>query len=83
MSRTFTREEVEQYCLAFRHIDTAIDIVCKDCHGTGIKMYANTSTYNYGIGGSACTNDICDKCWGSGAENRPFRDPRKRGINKP
>lgn len=70
----FTYHEI----LAMRGIFDKEDI-CGDCEGLGIKSYPNTATYmrGSGISGQAFTDDICDKCWGSGNINRPFRDLRK------
>jgi len=43
---------------------------CKGCGGEGRKVYGSTSTYLYGIGGAAMTEDWCDRCWGTGLEHR-------------
>jgi predicted RNase H-like nuclease (RuvC/YqgF family) len=61
--------------LMWRGICTeAGDVVCKECSGSGIKSYANTSTYHHSIGGQAITCDVCDGCWGSGKSNEPFKN---------
>ena len=49
---------------------------CTTCGGTGKKVYASTSTWRGGIGGAAMTEDVCDKCWGSGDELAPGTDLR-------
>lgn len=67
------REEWLERLLEFRNVDTP----CKGCGGAGVKGYANTSTWNHGIGGQMCTSDVCDKCWGSGDANRTWTDLRK------
>lgn len=51
-----------------------IETVCKCCNGTGVITYANTSTWRGGIGGSAMTTDICNRCWGTG-------DIDNKGVN--
>lgn len=45
---------------------------CRLCNGAGSRMYSNTSTWRGGIGGQALTADVCDNCWGSGDEKRPW-----------
>lgn len=45
--------------------------MCKACGGAGRIMYPSAATYRGGIGGSAMTEDVCDRCWGSGDENNP------------
>lgn len=42
---------------------------CQECGGSGVKTYGSTSTWRGGIGGCAMTDDVCDKCWGSGSVN--------------
>ena len=50
---------------------------CADCGGAGVKMYESTSTWRGGIGGAAMTNDVCDKCWGSGDADSPWYSHRE------
>lgn len=47
---------------------------CSACGGPGRRMYPNTATWHRDtqIAGQAFSFDICDKCWGSGDEERPF-----------
>lgn len=54
--------------------------VCKVCVGRGTALYANTSTWRRGIGGSACTVGQCDACWGSGDADNPW--PSIRDLEK-
>ena len=61
--------------LATRDIDIAD--ACKDCAGAGVKTYGSTSTWHGGIGGQAMTNDVCNKCWGSGNKNKPWPSHRE------
>jgi len=51
--------------------------LCRKCQGLGRAGYSNTSTYMHGCGGDMITNDICDQCWGSGDENKPFTNIRE------
>lgn len=75
MIRMAIKEQFEERhledMLNWRNIDTAYDVVCSECHGSGVKTYPSTSTWRGGIGGCAITSDVCDKCWGSGTTNRP------------
>lgn len=55
-------------------------MTCEKCGGTGRCHYPNTATYNSRPGilvGHAFTWDICDLCWGSGNEDRPYKNLRK------
>lgn len=47
-----------------------VDAPCKECNGSGMKVYGSTATWLGGIGGCAMTNDVCDHCWGTGDEHR-------------
>lgn len=49
---------------------------CKKCNGSGKLLYGSTSTWRGGIGGQMMTSAICDKCWGSGNEKRPWLNLR-------
>lgn len=40
---------------------------CDVCLGTGLRTYANTSTWRRGAGGASMTTDVCSSCWGSGS----------------
>ena len=44
--------------------------ICEECGGLGVKVYGDTSTWRGGIGGQAITNDVCNRCWGSGDRDR-------------
>lgn len=59
-----TTEELQ----AYRHID----IICQQCMGWGVITYPTTSTWHGGIGGSAMTPGVCNRCWGSGDAGRPW-----------
>ncbi len=41
------------------------------CGGTGRKCYGSGSTWHGGTSGQVATEDICDRCWGSGDVDRP------------
>lgn len=61
-----------------RYLDwRGVEQPCAACRGTGWKMYANTSTWRGGIGGNAMTRGQCDRCWGSGDEDRPWTNLRQ------
>lgn len=49
-----------------------IDHPCKRCNGSGYIVYGSTSTYWGGIGGAAMTPGVCNLCWGSGDDARPW-----------
>lgn len=50
---------------------------CFMCRGLGTRWYPSTSTWREGMGGASFTVDVCDKCWGSGDEDRPWLDLRE------
>lgn len=52
-------------------------VACPSCSGVGRKGYASTSTWRGGIGGMAITDDVCDKCWGTGRTDRTGANLRK------
>lgn len=41
------------------------------CFGSGRCMYGSTATWRGGVGGQSITEDVCDRCWGSGDESNP------------
>lgn len=50
---------------------------CLKCNGSGVVLYASTSTWRGGMGGSAMTNGVCDSCWGSGNRWEPWDNLRE------
>lgn len=72
--------DTDYYC--FRAIDR--EDRCEGCNGSGTQVYGSTATWCGGIGGAAMTEDVCDKCWGSGKKHRPwpswklYREKEKR-----
>ena len=61
---------------------------CRDCTGAGVKNYASTATWRGGYGGQAFTPDVCDRCWGSGVEGKPWPSHReflavREGLTRP
>lgn len=61
-------DEVKRYRMMFKK-------VCESCRGEGVVIYPNTSTWNRGgISGQMMTEGVCDKCWGTGDEER-------KGVN--
>ncbi len=65
-----------QIVLDMRGVETP----CDECGGLGVKTYDSTATWRGGVGGQALTNDVCDKCWGSGDKHRPW--PSHRSLQK-
>ncbi len=70
------RENMHYDMLLWRGITPDFDKVCRSCSGAGIKVYGSTSTWRGGIGGQMMTSDVCDKCWGSGKEEKPWLSHR-------
>jgi hypothetical protein len=54
-----------------------LENICRGCGGAGKRGYGSTATWHGGMGGQTCTVDICDKCWGSGDDQKPWLDLRK------
>lgn len=52
-------------------------VACCVCHGRGLITYSDTSTWRRGIGGSALTEDVCERCWGSGRADKTGPDLRR------
>lgn len=50
---------------------------CPECQGMGVRSYGSTATWRGGMGGQMITNDVCDRCWGSGDRYRSGCDLRK------
>ncbi|EHP94848.1 hypothetical protein MetexDRAFT_0193 [Methylorubrum extorquens DSM 13060] len=68
-------EGLHRACLDWRGIDP--DEACKECGGSGIKVYGDTSTWRGGVGGQSLTQDVCDHCWGSGNRLQPWMSHRR------
>lgn len=51
--------------------------LCKECGGTGSKVYSNSAMWAGGIGGQTVTVGVCDTCWGSGDMANPWTNIRK------
>lgn len=63
-----------EYFLQIRCVETP----CPKCGGSGVKTYADTSTWRRGgIAGQSLTPDVCDACWGTGDKYRTGADLRK------
>jgi hypothetical protein len=54
-----------------------IEVPCQRCHGSGVRLYGSTSTWQGGAGGAEMTTDVCDQCWGTGDERRKGADLRE------
>lgn len=63
------REREHERFLMWRAIE---DTPCKDCTGSGVKLYGSTSTWRGGAGGQTVTTAVCNKCWGSGSAEQPW-----------
>jgi hypothetical protein len=61
-------DEIYKQFLEWRGIETP----CPVCCGSGQKAYSSTATWRGGMGGNACTQDVCNTCWGSGDRNHPW-----------
>lgn len=68
---------LERYnaCLEWRGINQ--NDACQECGGAGVKAYGSTATWRGGIGGQMITNDVCNKCWGSGSRSLPWPSHRR------
>ena len=74
--KTLDRTQIHAMFLEWRGI--APNDYCRECEGSGRKVYASTTLWRKGIGGAACTPGPCDACWGSGSASYPGVDLRKR-----
>ena len=65
--------------LKWRGIERELgDKPCGSCSGSGVRVYGSTSTWRGGIGGQAVTSDVCDTCWGSGNQSKPWTNLRQK-----
>jgi excinuclease UvrABC ATPase subunit len=55
-----------------------VENACSACSGLGARVYGDTSTWHHGIGGQMMTSGVCDKCWGSGDENKHWTNLRRQ-----
>ncbi len=75
--RRIRREQEPDRMLDWRGIDPVDDLVCTRCGGSGVTAYGSTSTWRGGAGGQTITRGVCDRCWGSGIEDRPWTNLHK------
>lgn len=68
----YSREKLAM--LRFRAIRPGDE--CLKCNGSGVVLYASTSTWRGGMGGASMTADVCDSCWGSGNRYEPWDNLR-------
>lgn len=47
-----------------------VETPCVRCGGAGVRTYATTAGWRGGAGGMTMISDTCDRCWGTGDENR-------------
>lgn len=52
-------------------------VACRHCQGQGRRAYASTAGWRGGIGGQAITDDVCDRCWGTGRSDQTGPDLRR------
>ncbi len=71
------KETLNQYGPSSRIYVLEESDMCRECGGSGYKLYGSTATWRGGIGGQAMTNDVCDYCWGSGSKSNPWPSWRK------
>lgn len=76
------KNRVPQMFLEWRSINTDLDKPCGLCGGSGTTVYGDSSTWRGGGGGQTMTSDICDKCWGSGIEDKPWANLRRISVKK-
>ena len=74
------KDRFDDYCMSWRGLDREADKVCVKCGGSGQRLYSNTSTWRNIAGGQAMTRDVCDRCWGSGDESRPWPSWKERNT---
>lgn len=70
---TVEREGFRDRLLEWRGVETA----CASCGGSGQRAYGSTSTWRGRGGGQSITQDVCDRCWGTGDERRHGADLRE------
>ncbi len=51
-------------------LERNVEKPCQDCNGSGIKTYGNTATWKGSVGGQTPTSATCNRCWGTGDEDR-------------
>jgi hypothetical protein len=78
MSESLTRDQIYARFLEWRGIDPRD--ACRECEGSGRKVYGSTALWRPGIGGAAMTPGPCDACWGSGDISHPGVDLRRREL---
>lgn len=52
-------------------------VLCSVCGGSGWRTYPSTSTWLRHPSGSSMTSDVCDTCWGSGYQDKPWTNLRQ------
>ena len=59
-----TSDQLWELMLEWRNIEK--DNACGTCGGSGVRAYRG------GAGGMMITEDVCDRCWGSGDQTRAW-----------
>jgi hypothetical protein len=75
------RDEILQQYL--KHFRRNVHPPCSRCRGLGFYGYSNGGTY-HDVSVATCSfeEDICDKCWGSGDDNRTWTNILEVERNK-
>lgn len=68
------RDELHRYLLEARNIEPGCE--CRNCGGSGVAAYGSTATWRGGVGGQVITVDVCNSCWGSGNQHKPWPSHR-------
>lgn len=72
MDEKIDEDDVFQRFLEWRGVEKP----CKKCGGSGVVVYPTTATWQGGAGGMTITSGACDRCWGSGDEERKWTNLR-------
>ena len=60
-----------------------IHSVCPVCDGFGVRNYPGGSTWGRSAAAPCqATRDVCDSCWGSGDNKRPWYDLRRKETQR-
>lgn len=70
------RRQRDELAVNFDYTMPPVENRCRDCGGFGRKVYGTTATWRGGVGGAMVTQDVCDRCWGSGDAHSPWPSHR-------
>jgi hypothetical protein len=74
----WTSDQVWQWMLESRGVPEGQH--CLRCDGFGVYTYGTTSTWRHGVGGMTMTQDVCDRCWGSGRRDIAWPSHREQAA---